>query len=67
MTIFLQKDILAACCVVGYGLGLFYVTPVLTLLRFRFHIVKNCLGRANYAGDGGLLRRDNPHPGSRIL
>ena len=27
MTIFLQKDILAACCVVGYGLGLFYVTP----------------------------------------
>ena len=27
MTLFLQKDILAACCVVGYGLGLFYVTP----------------------------------------
>ena len=23
----LQKDILAGCCVVGYGLGLFYVTP----------------------------------------
>ena len=27
MTILLQKDILAGCCVVGYGLGLFYVTP----------------------------------------
>ena len=27
MTICTQKDILKACCIVGYGLGLFYVTP----------------------------------------